>query len=76
MSVKADIIQKLSGLMLEREFKTKAALKIITSIFNDISALSGEGQTMVEELFKVSLNRSLERFARIVEGGLIEIKEL
>ncbi len=69
MSVKADTIQKLSGLMLEREFKTKAALKIITSIFNELSALSGEGQKMVEELFKVSLNRSLEKFAKIVEEG-------
>ena len=45
-------------------------------IFNDVSLISGEGQTMVEELFRNSLKKSLKRFVAIIEESKIDIGEL
>ena len=38
--------------------------------------LSGEGQLMIEEMFKESLNGSLQRFIGIIEETKIEMENL
>jgi hypothetical protein len=38
--------------------------------------LSGEGQLMIEEMFKESLNGSLQRFIGIIEETKIDMENL
>lgn len=38
--------------------------------------LSGEGQLMIEQMFKESLNGSLQRFIGIIEETKIEMENL
>jgi hypothetical protein len=50
--------------------------KKIRNIVNYIGLISGEGNEMIDEMFKGSLKSSLKRFVSIIEDSKIDIEEL
>lgn len=76
LTVRSSTIQNLCYILVGREFKSKTSQKKIKSILNNVSVISGEGQAMVEELFRGSLKMSLKRFIAIIEETKVDIDEL
>jgi hypothetical protein len=63
-------------LLLSNEFKKKSTQKNVRSILTQAANLSGEGQKMIEQMFKESLNGSLKRFIGIIEDRKIDMDQL
>jgi hypothetical protein len=74
--IDTNVVQRLCTLILSNEFKKKSTQKNVRSILTQVANLSGEGQVMIEQMFKESLNVSLKRFIGIIEESKIDMEQL